>query len=71
MSPRVSTMQLTHYFQNMMSNKFRRFDYRMKNMRHYNSTEPPDYKLSNIVTPINLYHAAFDNFITEEVSKCY
>ncbi|KAL7041840.1 hypothetical protein ACKWTF_000922 [Chironomus riparius] len=69
MSPRVSTMQLTHYFQNMMSNKFRRFDYKSENMKFYNSTTPPDYELKNIEAPIYLYHAAFDNFITKELSS--
>ncbi|KAG5674586.1 hypothetical protein PVAND_004540 [Polypedilum vanderplanki] len=66
MSPRVSVMQLTHYYQNMIANKFRQFDYKDKNFQHYNSTTPPDYNLSKITAPVYLYHAGNDRFISEE-----
>lgn len=38
-------------------------------MKYYNSTTPPDYELKNVDASIYLYHAAFDNFITEQVRK--
>ncbi|CRK94339.1 CLUMA_CG007854, isoform A [Clunio marinus] len=62
LSPRISIMQLTHYYQNMINDRFRCFDHKEKNMIYYNSSIPPDYPLSEAVAPISLYHAELDLF---------
>lgn len=62
LSPRVSAMQLTHYYQNMISGKFQEYDYKDKNT-------PREYDLSKVTAPLYLYHAAYDNLVTEEVNS--
>ena len=52
----TSSKTLVHYAQEIESGRFRQFDYGSKrNMEVYNSTEPPDYDLSRITTPIVLF----------------
>lgn len=55
-------MQLTHYYQNMISGKFQEYDYKDKNT-------PREYDLSKVTAPLYLYHAAYDNLVTEEVNS--
>lgn len=62
-------MQLTHYYQNMINDDFRLFDYKEKNIKIYNSTKPPEYKLENVVTPLYLYHAVNDLYASVKVKK--
>lgn len=69
LSPRVSVRQLTHYYQNMVSGKFQEYDYKDKNLLYYNSTTPKEYNLKNVRVPVYLYHAAYDNLVTEEVNE--
>ena len=67
MSTRVSIMQLTHYYQNMINDKFRLFDFKENNLLIYNSSSPPEYNLDNVVVPVYLYHAENDLFASFKV----
>lgn len=69
LSPRVSVMQLTHYYQNMISGKFQEFDYKDKNFLIYKSATPREYDLKKVTASIYFYHAANDNLVTEEVNN--
>lgn len=62
-------MQLTHYYQNMVSGKFQEYDYKDKNLIYYNSITPREYELYRVTAPLYLYHAAYDNLVTEEVNN--
>ncbi|XP_026668832.1 lipase 1-like [Ceratina calcarata] len=51
-----SIKQLTHYGQLVKSGNFRQYDYgKDKNLEIYNSTEPPEYNISRIITPIAMF----------------
>lgn len=67
LSTRVSIMQLTHYYQNMINDNFRQFDHKKSNLKIYKSTMPPEYALQNIVAPTFLYHAAEDRYASVKV----
>jgi len=57
----TSTKTLVHLAQEYNSGKFRQFDYgHAKNLQIYNTSEPPDYNLANITTPIALFYAEND-----------
>ncbi|XP_015605711.1 lipase 3 isoform X2 [Cephus cinctus] len=57
----TSTKSLVHYAQEITSGKFRQYDYGTeKNKELYNSTNPPEYILSNIDVPIAFYYADND-----------
>lgn len=60
-------MQLTHYYQNMINDDFRMFDYKNKNLIVYNTTKPPEYNLENVVAPLYLYHATNDLYASVKV----
>ncbi|XP_050454052.1 lipase 1-like isoform X1 [Cataglyphis hispanica] len=69
----TSFKTLVHFAQEVRSGKFRKYDYgRAKNLLIYNSTEPPDYDLANITTPIALFYADNDlGVIAEDVKRLY
>jgi hypothetical protein len=56
----LSVQQIDHYIQLFQNEKFRKYDYGMENMEIYGTTEPPEYNLSNIITPIYSYIAPED-----------
>lgn len=60
-------MQLTHYYQNMINDKFRLYDFKDRNLMIYNLTSPPEYNLSNVAVPVYLYHAENDLFASFKV----
>ncbi|XP_070157111.1 lipase 3-like [Polyergus mexicanus] len=66
-----STKTFLHYLQAFQTNKFRQYDYgRKRNLLMYNSTEPPDYDLTNITVPIALFYGANDWLVNiSEVQK--
>ncbi|XP_072761544.1 lipase 3-like [Anoplolepis gracilipes] len=52
---------IVHYTQVFQSGKFRQYDYgRRKNLFIYNSVEPPEYDLANIMIPIALFYGPGD-----------
>ncbi|XP_025266697.1 lipase 1 [Camponotus floridanus] len=66
----ASVKTLLHYAQIFESGKFRKYDYgRMKNLFIYNSTEPPNYDLSNITVSVALFYD--NNWIisTEDIKR--
>ncbi|KAG7201050.1 hypothetical protein KM043_017599 [Ampulex compressa] len=69
----ASTRQLTHYAQEFLSGKFRRYDYGTEgNSRIYNSTVPPKYNLSRITVPIGLFYGDNDLFASiTDVKRLY
>lgn len=67
LSTRISIMQLTHYYQNMINDRFQRFDFKEKNKKVYNSSKPPEYELKRVVAPLFLYHATEDVFTSMKV----
>lgn len=59
--------QLVHFMQSMSSGKFRKFDYKMLNIKLYNATSPPEYNIQSITVPIYLYHAVEDAIASKTV----
>ena len=49
--------------QSLISGKFQRYDYLEQNLKHYNSTTPPEYQLSNVKAAMYLYHGTEDLLI--------
>lgn len=57
----TSTKTLEHFAQEIISQKFRQYDYgESKNMKIYGSPDPPNYDLSQIRVPIKLFYADND-----------
>ncbi|VEN37648.1 unnamed protein product [Callosobruchus maculatus] len=57
----TSAKNLLHFYALIDSGKFIQFDYgRAKNLKNYNSVEPPEYNLSRISIPITLYTSQND-----------
>lgn len=59
--------QIQHYLQLQLSGKFRRFDYGEDNLRIYNTSNPPDYQLSNVKVPLYIYLADEDYLAVPKV----
>lgn len=56
-----STKSIVHYAQEILSGKFRQFDYGSEeNFKIYSNVEPPSYNISAISVPIVLYYANND-----------
>lgn len=56
-----STKTIAHYMQLIRSARFRNFDYGpISNVKKYNTTFPPDYKLSAITLPISVFISSGD-----------
>ncbi|KAJ9591512.1 hypothetical protein L9F63_001949, partial [Diploptera punctata] len=59
----TSTRTLSHFLQGMNSGIFRKFDYGPEeNMALYNSSEPPQYDLEKIVSPVAIFCGDSDPF---------
>eukprot|EP00420_Gonyaulax_spinifera_P004112 CAMPEP_0197924096 /NCGR_PEP_ID=MMETSP1439-20131203/95080_1 /TAXON_ID=66791 /ORGANISM="Gonyaulax spinifera, Strain CCMP409" /LENGTH=396 /DNA_ID=CAMNT_0043546497 /DNA_START=31 /DNA_END=1221 /DNA_ORIENTATION=- len=58
----TSTKNIAHFAQMTRTGRFAMYDYMSKslNKKHYNSTESPDYSLSNISVPVALFSGASD-----------
>lgn len=66
----ASTKTLVHFSQGIQSGKFRQYDYgHEKNLLIYNTTEPPDYNLTNITVPIALFYADNDWLVNSLVGS--
>ncbi|XP_059058794.1 lipase 3-like [Achroia grisella] len=66
----VSTKQLVHYAQLINSNKFRQFDYGLKNLAQYGSVTPPDYNIEKITSPLAIFFGLNDWFnAIEDVNR--
>ncbi|XP_044019383.1 lipase 1-like, partial [Aphidius gifuensis] len=64
---------IIHHYQNLMSGKFRQFNYGEKeNMKIYNSTSPPDYNLTAIDVP-TVFFAAKNDWLADfdDAKKVY
>ncbi|KAG5865621.1 hypothetical protein JTB14_010371 [Gonioctena quinquepunctata] len=56
-----STKQVFHFIQLVKSNEFRQFDLGFDgNLKKYGSETPPEYDLSQITTPVYIFHSAND-----------
>ncbi|XP_011498384.1 PREDICTED: lipase 3-like [Ceratosolen solmsi marchali] len=64
--PSGSSIQtLTHFYQNLISDSFKMFDYGIiQNFAVYKQREPPHYNLSNIVAPVALFYGKGDTLIS-------
>ena len=53
---------MVHWCQGMRHNTFQMYDYgtRLKNMKHYNQTTPPEYKLADVEVPMVLLSGGHD-----------
>lgn len=60
MSASVSTRQLVHFLQLHLSGKFHQFDFKENNLHHYNSRDPPEYKLDKVTAEMYLYCGSQD-----------
>lgn len=50
--------------------QFSEYDYGpVKNMKIYGSEEPPEYNISKITTPVALFYAKNDKFVSISVSR--
>ncbi|KMQ87030.1 lipase 3 [Lasius niger] len=59
-----SANTVIHYSQVFQSGKFRQYDYgRTKNLLTYDSAEPPDYNLANIMVSIAIFYGPGDTMI--------
>ncbi|XP_055527065.1 lipase 3-like [Wyeomyia smithii] len=57
----ASVKQFVHFGQEVMSGHFRQFDYGPENnTKIYRSVQPPDYNLTNVRTPVNIYYGLSD-----------
>lgn len=61
----VSTRTFVHFFQIYLSKRFQRFDFGIeRNMAMYSSAKPPEFNVSLITAPINLFLSDSDWFST-------
>ncbi|KAJ8922878.1 hypothetical protein NQ315_007913, partial [Exocentrus adspersus] len=67
----ASRKQFVHYFQEVKSGKFQRFDYGPgKNLRTYGALNPLKYNLTAVTAPVALYYARNDRYIgVKDVEK--
>ncbi|XP_063628450.1 lipase 3-like [Cydia splendana] len=57
----AAAKQLVHYAQEIISKKFRQFDYGAEeNMKRYGSREPPEYDLGKVTAPVSLVYSDAD-----------
>lgn len=56
-----SSMQFGHYGQNILSDRFRKFDYGQLNYVHYGQEFPPDYNLTRATVPVALHYSLNDD----------
>ncbi|VVC30971.1 Alpha/beta hydrolase fold-1,Alpha/Beta hydrolase fold [Cinara cedri] len=57
----TSVKVMTHYYQLIHENYFRKYDYgKIGNIKHYNSTTPPNYDLSKITANTYIFHSKYD-----------
>lgn len=66
MSNQASIKQFSHFAQIFLSGKFRQYDYQSENVRVYNSSSPPDYRLDNIRVPVFLYCGGSDPLVNHK-----
>lgn len=63
----ASTKQLLHYSQEVVSGKFRQYDYGFfGNLKQYGTSKPPEYDLSKANVPIALHYSRNDWMAAEE-----
>ncbi|XP_072947929.1 lipase 3-like [Epargyreus clarus] len=66
----TSLMNLVRYGQAINSGKFQKFDYGEKvNLEKYNSTQPPEYNLNAVSTPVVILQGKKDLLISIEDTK--
>lgn len=66
----VSTKTFIHFFQIYLSKRFQRFDYGPeRNKKLYSSSTPPEFPISLITAPVNLFVSDSDWFSTLEDVK--
>ena len=58
----TSVQNMVHWCQGMREDKFRMYNYesRIENMKHYNQTTPPEYKLADLKVPTVLLSGGHD-----------
>jgi pimeloyl-ACP methyl ester carboxylesterase len=64
LSRTVSMKQFLHFFQLIFSEKFRQFDYGVKNIEIYGNSEPPEYNLNNVLTKTYIYGGDEDGVVS-------
>ncbi|XP_011305613.1 lipase 3-like [Fopius arisanus] len=64
----ISAKVSYHYVQHLNTGKFQRYKHETKdlNLRIYGSEEPPEYNVTNIVTPTIIFHAPNDPLSTAD-----
>lgn len=60
---------MEHYIQLTKSGKFQQYDYGEENVKHYNSSTPPEYDIRKVTAPIHLYHATADLLVPRSVNE--
>ncbi|XP_044019390.1 lipase 3-like [Aphidius gifuensis] len=67
----VSAKMMYHYFQSMESGKFRQWNFNndFDNIKHYGQSEPPEYNLKNIKSPMIIYFNHIDFVTAIDVKK--
>ena len=67
----TSVQNMVHWCQGMRHNVFEMYDYgtRLKNMKHYNQTTPPAYKLADVNVPTVLLSGGHD-YLADQKDVC-
>lgn len=66
----MSLKTIIHYYQNIVTGKFRPYDYGyVGNFAHYEKEEPPNYDVSKITAPVALFVGQSDVLSKEEDAK--
>ncbi|KAL0130331.1 hypothetical protein PUN28_002165 [Cardiocondyla obscurior] len=63
----TSVQTLDHYYQNILANDFRNYDYGIvENYKRYKQKTPPSYDIKKITAPIHIFYAENDMIVAEE-----
>ncbi|XP_042909902.1 gastric triacylglycerol lipase-like [Parasteatoda tepidariorum] len=62
----ASTKNFLHYFQMAVSQKFRKYDHKRENRKHYKQDTPPEYDVSKIKTPTAIFWGMNDALLDPE-----
>lgn len=66
----TSSKSFDHLGQGVLKNVFRQYNYgKIKNLRKYNSSTPPDYDLTKVKVPVGIFYGANDYLSNQKVPK--
>lgn len=69
LAPYVSEKQVLHFLQLIDTDRFKQFDYGVKNIEIYGTIIPPEYELNKVSSAVHIYHGGQDGFVHPKVSE--